>query len=129
MTHSSPTRRSSDLQPQAVAAGLILELQARDGSCPIHADREQLARAVTHLIDHALRYTPQGGHVVVTCGTTAGRAWFTVTDTGPGIDPTDLPHLFRPRYRRDSTRGAATGGPGLGRRSEERRGGQGGVSR
>lgn len=103
------------LRPQADASGLTLELWPHDHSCPIEADRDQLARAATNLIDNALRYTPSGGRVDVACGIAAdGRAWFTVTDTGPGIDAKDLPHLFQPLYRGDHDAGTATQGAGLG---------------
>lgn len=102
------------LRPQADASGVTLRLWPHDHSCPIAADLEQLSRAVTNLIDNAIRYTPAGGRVDVTCGTTPERAWFTVSDSGPGIDPHDLPHLFQPLYRGDHARAAATGGSGLG---------------
>jgi signal transduction histidine kinase len=102
------------LRPQADARGVSLQLWPHDHSCPIAADREQLSRAVTNLLDNAIRYTPAGGRVDVTCGTTPERAWFTVSDSGPGIAPHDLPHLFQPLYRSDHARDAATGGSGLG---------------
>jgi signal transduction histidine kinase len=103
------------LRPQADAKGLTLELWPHHHACPIDADREQLARAVTNLVDNAIRYTPAGGRVDVACGTAADSAWFTVTDTGPGIAPADLPHLFQSLYRGgDRGDAAATGGTGLG---------------
>jgi signal transduction histidine kinase len=102
------------VRPQADARGLTIELRPRDHSCPIHADREQLARAATNLIDNALCYTPAGGRVDVACGVTADRVWFTVSDTGPGIDAKDLPHLFQPLYRGDHDGDTAAEGAGLG---------------
>jgi signal transduction histidine kinase len=103
------------LRPQADTRGLTLEFRPHDHSCPIDADREQLARAATNLIDNALRYTPAGGRVDVACGITANSAWFTVSDTGPGIDPKDLPHLFQPLYRGDHDGGTPVAeGAGLG---------------
>lgn len=102
------------LRPQTEAKGLTLELWPHDHSVPIDADREQLTRATTNLLDNAIAFTPSGGRVDVTCGTTADAAWFTVSDSGPGIDPEDLPHLFHPLYRGVHGQGAATGGAGLG---------------
>jgi signal transduction histidine kinase len=102
------------LRPQADTKGLTLLLRPHDNSCPIDADREQLSRAVTNLIDNAIRCTPSGGRVDVTCGTNSGRAWFSVADSGPGLDPHDLPHLFQPLYRGVHARDGATGGSGLG---------------
>lgn len=102
------------LRPQADANEVRLELWPHDPSCPIEADREQLARAVTNVIDNALRYISAGGRIDVACGIADGRAWFTVSDTGPGIDPKDLPHLFQPLYRGDADRGTSPEGAGLG---------------
>lgn len=101
------------LRPQAEAKGVPFTFLAPDHACPIDADRDQLARAVDNLLDNALRYTPAGGRIDVTCGVTGDTAWFTVSDTGPGIAPDDLPHLFQPLYRGDRTRGSP-GGTGLG---------------
>src|SRR5690606_18329525 len=86
---------------------------APDHPCPVEGDGDELARAVTNLVDNALRYTPAGGRIDITCGTTAERAWFRVSDTGPGIAPDDLPHLFQPLYRGQNGGGVA-GGTGLG---------------
>lgn len=102
------------LRPQADAKGLTLGLWPHDHSCRTDADREQLVRAATNLIDNAIRYTPAGGRIDVACGTADHSVWFTVTDAGPGIDPADLPHLFRPLYRGDHSRSSTTGGAGLG---------------
>ncbi|WP_116998259.1 sensor histidine kinase [Desertimonas flava] len=102
------------LRPQADANDVRLELFPHDHSCPIEADREQLARAVTNVIDNALRHTPAGGRIDVACGIGDDRAWFTVSDTGPGIDPKDLPHLFQPLYRGGADHGTAPEGAGLG---------------
>lgn len=102
------------LRPQADARGLTIELWPHDHSCPIEADREQLARAATNLIDNALRYTPAGGRVDVACGVAAGDAWFTVSDSGPGIDAKDLPHLFQPLYRGHHEGETGPEGAGLG---------------
>lgn len=102
------------LGPQADAQDLTLELRPHHHAGPIEADRELLTRAITNLIDNAIRYTPAGGRIDITCGTTTDGSWFTVADSGPGIDPSDLPHLFEPLYRGDRARSAATGGAGLG---------------
>jgi signal transduction histidine kinase len=103
-----------DLRPQAEANDVSLTFRPPDGGCPVVADRHQLARAVDNILDNALRYTPAGGRIDVTCGIRDGTAWLTIADTGPGIAAADLPHLFQPLYRGDRSRGAATGGTGLG---------------
>jgi signal transduction histidine kinase len=102
------------LRPRAEAEDVALAFRSPGHACPVDADRHQLARAVDNILDNALRYTPAGGRIDVTCGIRAGTAWFTITDTGPGIAADDLPHLFQPLYRGDRSRGAGTGGTGLG---------------
>lgn len=121
----SPDRRPIDLaevlhdlvegsRHHAETRGVTLELRPHDPRCATTADRDQLDRAITNLLDNAVRHTPAGGRVVVACGTDTSGVWFTVTDTGPGIDPSDLPHVFQPLYRGDPSRSATTGGAGLG---------------
>jgi signal transduction histidine kinase len=102
------------LRPRAEAKDVALAFRSPGHACPVDADRHQLARAVDNILDNALRYTPAGGRIDVTCGVRGGTAWFTITDTGPGIAADDLPHLFQPLYRGDRSRGAGTGGTGLG---------------
>jgi signal transduction histidine kinase len=103
------------LRPQAEANDVSLGSWTPDTVCPVDADRHQLARAVENILDNALRYTPAGGRVDISCGVRGDTAWFTISDTGPGIAPDDLPHLFQPLYRGDRSRGAGTGGgTGLG---------------
>jgi signal transduction histidine kinase len=102
------------LRPRAEAEEVTLAFRSPGHACPVDADRHQLARVVDNILDNALRYTPAGGRIDVTCGVRGGTASFTITDTGPGIAADDLPHLFQPLYRGDRSRGAGTGGTGLG---------------
>jgi signal transduction histidine kinase len=69
---------------------------------------------VANLIDNALVHTPSGGDVVVTATTTDGHTRLAVRDTGPGIPPEHLPHIFDRFYRVDPSRSRSTGGVGLG---------------
>lgn len=80
---------------------------------PALADRERLLRAFGDLLDNALKFTPSGGTVTLTAGTAPdGAAFVSFTDTGPGIDPVDLPLAFDRFYRSPGARG--TQGVGLG---------------
>jgi len=81
---------------------------------PALADRERLRQAVTNLVQNALRYTPAGGAVLVSAERRGGMIALAVTDTGIGIAPEDLPHVFERFYRTDRARGRDTGGTGLG---------------
>jgi signal transduction histidine kinase len=73
-----------------------------------------LARAIDNLLDNAIRHTPAGGRIEIDCRRDGQRVLFTVTDTGPGIAQHDLPHLFTPLYRAETSRNRQTGGAGLG---------------
>jgi signal transduction histidine kinase len=77
-------------------------------------DRDGFERALANVIDNALRHTPQGGAVDVTCGEDADGAFVRVVDDGPGIAPDMLSRVFEPMIRADSARNSRTGGAGLG---------------
>jgi len=88
----------------------------------VKGDRERLLQVAANLLDNALKFTPQGGRVVLAvalrdgpAGAAASRgpwAALTVADSGPGIDPIDLPFIFDRFYRSQAARG--TQGVGLG---------------
>ena len=101
-------------QREAGAGGVTLELDGSRRALPVEGDEHLLMRVMENLLDNALRYTPNGGRVTVRWWGEQDRAMFAVTDTGPGIEPRDLPHLFEPMYRADPSRSRETGGTGLG---------------
>lgn len=75
----------------------------------------ELLSALANLVHNAVRYTPDGGTITVSWGLHPdGEGEFTVTDTGPGIEPEHLPRLAERFYRVDSSRSRDTGGTGLG---------------
>jgi signal transduction histidine kinase len=83
--------------------------------CVLEGDAHLLTRAVENLLDNALHHSPPGGCVSVRWERTPGSWWcFAVGDSGPGIAPADLPHIFDPLYRGDASRNRGTGGAGLG---------------
>src|SRR6185295_15715764 len=81
---------------------------------PVLADAQWLKQALINLLDNALRYTPSGGAVTVRLKTLEKGVVITVEDTGHGIEPEHLPHLFERFYRTDWARAKDTGGTGLG---------------
>lgn len=80
----------------------------------LNGDEEQLRQVFANLVENALKYTPVGGQVNVTTGRHWQEIFVSVTNTGPGIAPEHLPHLFERFYRVDSARTRETGGFGLG---------------
>lgn len=80
----------------------------------ITADGDRMGQALTNLLDNALRHTPTGGTVTITCRRVDSWVQFTVADTGEGIDPPHLPHVFDRFYRVDAARDRDHGGSGIG---------------
>jgi signal transduction histidine kinase len=73
-----------------------------------------LRRVLLNLLQNAIRYSPSGASVLVSVGHDDRVATLTVSDSGCGIAPGDLPHIFEPFYRADPARARNTGGSGLG---------------
>lgn len=86
------------------------------GALQFHAnlDRERLVRVLQNLVRNAIRHTPAGGLVRVAVVGDPTVIRVEVADTGPGIAPEDLPHVFERFYRGDAARSRSTGGAGLG---------------
>ncbi|MFM1770335.1 MAG: hypothetical protein RJA22_2864 [Verrucomicrobiota bacterium] len=91
-----------------------LQLQASLEPAPVRGDPDRLALVVTNLLTNAIHHNREGGEVRVATRTEAGHALLTVADTGPGIPPEHLPHIFERFYRADPARTAAQGRTGLG---------------
>ncbi len=75
---------------------------------------EQLQRAMLNVLDNALKYTPSGGRVSASVHRAGEETEVTIRDTGPGIPPEHLPHIFERFYRVDAARSRTAGGAGLG---------------
>ncbi|MCO5177369.1 MAG: HAMP domain-containing histidine kinase [Thermomicrobiales bacterium] len=101
-------------RPLAEAKQVALDLDLTDVTCVAEIDEHLMARAVENLLDNAVRYTPHGGRVTVRCARDEGKIEFTVIDDGPGIAAEDLPRIFSPLYRAESSRNRRTAGAGLG---------------
>jgi two-component system sensor histidine kinase BaeS len=80
----------------------------------VPADPDRIRQVLGNLITNALRATPEGGRVTLTLHREGGCAVVRVADTGAGIAPDALPHVFDRFWRADSARGRQTGGSGLG---------------
>jgi two-component system sensor histidine kinase SenX3 len=80
----------------------------------VEVDRVQVVRALTNLLDNAVKYSDPGSVIELSTEPAADRVDFVVVDHGVGIPSADLERIFERFYRVDSARCRATGGTGLG---------------
>jgi PAS domain S-box-containing protein len=90
-------------RPAAAAKKLHLESESTPGIAAL-ADRDRVLQIMSNLIGNAIKFTPEGGWILVRVARSDGEAQFTVSDTGPGIAPEDLPRIWGRFWqsRRDS---------------------------
>lgn len=100
--------------PQAEEKGITLALTAPDQAIHIHVNLAHLTLVFRNLLDNALKYTPNGGSVRWSLVCEDDVMIHTLTDTGIGIAPEHLPHVFDRFYRADRARQREVPGSGLG---------------
>ena len=103
-----------NFSPGAEAAGVKLACAISGEGLEVTGDADRLGQVLRNLISNALRHTPAGGRVTVSVGRSGERVLLEVADTGTGIAPEDLPHVFDRFYRGDKSRSRRGGGAGLG---------------
>lgn len=99
------------MEPQAGSVALQLGPVRRT---TVKGNADWLKQLLLILVDNALKYTPRGGSVWISLDRSGDGAVLTVRDTGMGISPEDLPHVFERFYRADKARAREEGGAGLG---------------
>jgi signal transduction histidine kinase len=132
--------RAAARHAQALAdKSLHLDTRIAPGADAVDGDARRLEQAVQNLVANAVRHTPPGGRVTLSAaaavrsdGASPRAVDLSVEDTGPGIPPAHLPHVFDRFYRVDAARDQGSGGSGLGlsivRAIVERHGGRVSVS-
>jgi len=104
-------------QAQVIArerGGNIAIRLGHEDQAVIEGDPDRLRQLLLNLVDNAIKYTPAGGEVKLSLYHEPGWVQVAVADTGVGIAPEDLPHIFERFYRSDRVRSNKDGGAGLG---------------
>lgn len=94
----------------AEAQEIVLSTDIPNGLPPVKGDPDRLAQVFRNLLLNALRHTPPGGSVSVAASRAGGVVEIAVADTGEGIAPEDLPHVFDRFWRADAARTRTSGG-------------------
>ncbi len=103
----------SDLSIMAADQNIVLHTECEPVPLGL-GDRIQLKQTLINVLDNAFRHTPAGGTITIRLKEDNGLAALSVEDTGSGIAPQHLPHVFDRFYRADEARDRSSGGTGLG---------------
>ena len=102
------------LRPKIEAKRQRLDVSLDETFPQLLADPVRLRQVACNLLDNASKFTPEGGYISLQARREGSRAVLTITDTGPGVDPAFLPHVFEPFRQADSSSRRHHGGLGLG---------------
>jgi len=102
------------LKRQFEEKGLLLEAIVPSDIPNVLADEDRILQVLINLAGNALQYTPAGGKVTISASNEKNKVRITVADTGIGIAPEHLTHIFTRFYRVDKSRTRASGGSGIG---------------
>lgn len=103
-----------NFSPLAADLDVTLTLDIPPDLPQVSADRRRIAQVLGNLLTNALRHTPKGGQVTLAAAVGKRGLNVTVTDTGAGIPPEDLPYIFERFWRGEKSRSRTGGGAGLG---------------
>lgn len=102
------------MQAQAGAKGVSLKGIFYEDLPIIKGEMNKLQRVITNLVQNAIRHTSSGGSISLATQVAPEGVQVEVSDTGEGIAPEDLPHIFEQFFRGEKSRSRETGGAGLG---------------
>jgi signal transduction histidine kinase len=102
------------LQPQATQKGLRISGQVDSELPPVVMDSARIQRVLYNLVQNAIRHTPERGVIVLAAQEEDSHVRVDVVDSGEGVAPSDLPHIFDRFYRGEKSRARGMGGTGLG---------------
>ena len=105
-------------EPQAnanhITVQISLDIDPQNPLPLLNVDPMRIEQILNNLLSNALRYTPQGGQIMMAISQTRQNVLLTVHDSGTGIPTDALPHIFERFYRIDRSRSRSEGGSGLG---------------
>ena len=96
------------IQPAAAAKDITVAVELPDQPLPVIGDEHRLRQVAWNLLANSVKYTPRGGSVTISLAREKGRAFIRVVDSGDGIDPVFLPHVFEP-FRQGHSRTMRSG--------------------
>ena len=102
------------IEGECEQAGIHIYNEISPDTPLVQADSDRIAQVLLNLLDNARRHTPADGKITVAATVKEQSLLISVGDTGVGIDPRDLSHIFERFYRADRSRTGTTGGSGLG---------------
>jgi signal transduction histidine kinase len=103
---------AQSLKKAMQARGILFKQEVAPAQ--VRAHEESVVQLLDILLDNAVKYGPQGGEVTLKGRVVGAEYVLEVRDQGPGVDPSDLPHIFDRLYRGDKARSSAVRGYGLG---------------
>ncbi|MBB6669073.1 sensor histidine kinase [Cohnella nanjingensis] len=112
-------RLRSEYEMESREKGIVFRCEAEGegvAQAEVRIDEHRMDRVFANLIYNAMRHTPKGGEIRLAFGVRAEKdeVYVHVSDTGSGIHPDDLPHIFERFYKNDKSRHSSSGGSGLG---------------
>jgi len=93
-----------NFRPEASRRGITLAVKCHCPEALVHADGKRVHQILSNLMTNAMKFTPAGGTITVSAADAEGFARFSVADTGLGIPPEDMPHLFERFYQSDHSK-------------------------
>ncbi len=119
--HLEPVQLQEVLGEVSETAGILGEqadvavsVHVPDQPITLAVDRSRIRQLLMNLLTNAIKYTPQGGQVAIDCSRADAHVVLSVRDTGVGIAPGDLPHIFDRFWRADQARSRTGNRPGVG---------------
>ncbi|MGZ3461637.1 MAG: ATP-binding protein, partial [Archangium sp.] len=97
------------LRPLAAARHIALEEASAAGRCDIPCDHDRVVEVLSNLVGNAIKFTPEGGRILIRAERCASEALISVRDTGPGIPGDVLPHIFERYWQPEKTRHQGAG--------------------